>query len=333
MKEDVLMTLRPPLGGAESTPADRASRQARRAIYRRLLVPLDGTLLAEHALPFAEALATATGAQVLLIRVDADDQRHASGGPPLGMAEAGAYLELVAGRLRAHGCVVETAARRGDIVDVIVGEAGRRAIDLVIIATHGRGMLGRGAGSSVAEQLLPRLPVPILLVRAWHGEAASQQFGTGARIVVPLDGSPLAEAALPVARAFANALAGDLILVHVARPTPPWVRDDPLVAGGQAIHDYLDRVARELAAEGLSSEVEIYTGDAAREIVAAIHRHEAAVVVIATHGQTGIAQMPIGSVARAVLWDACVPVALIRPVVTLPDSVGYAAERVDHQGP
>jgi nucleotide-binding universal stress UspA family protein len=224
---------------------------------------------------------------------------------------------------------VETVVGPGEVVDVIVEEARRRAADLVIIATRGRAMLGRGAGGSVAERLLERLPVPILLVRAWHDEAASPQFVPGARIVVPLDGSLLAEEALPIARAFVEALGGELILMHVTRRAPPWVRDDAGAVTGAAMRDYLDRLARDLATEGLRNRVEVATGDVVREIVAAIHRHDAAVVVIATHGQTGLAHMPIGSVARAVLWDACVPVALIRPTVMLPagtlGAAGYAS--------
>lgn len=314
---------------APPPPAEHP-RPAGRATFGRVLVPLDGTPLAERAIPFAEAIAEATGARLVLLRVVAKGDRH-SGRPAL--AAAGDYLEAIAGRLRGRGLLVATTVRRGERADAIVAEVRRRAIDLVVIVTHGRGLLGRGAGGSVAEWLLEHLTVPILLVRAWHDEDARRRFARGGPIVVPLDGSPLAEAALTVARAFAAAFGARLVLVLVAPPAPPWERREPAgpgpalaPPGREVALDYLRRVARELAADNLSSSVEVCSGDAAREIIAAAHRHEAAVVAIATHGQGGAAQMALGSVAYTILRDGCAPMALIRPASML--AVADPAERV-----
>jgi nucleotide-binding universal stress UspA family protein len=288
--------------------------KAKRPGYRRILVPLDGSSLSERAIPFAEALARASQTQVILIRVSPIGDSHDPSGDTR-------YLDTIATQLREHDLKVATVSRCGEPAAVIAEEATRRDVDLIIMGMSGRGLLGRGAGSSVAECLLEQLPVPVLLVRDWHGDDARRRFAPGAVVILPLDGSAIAEEALPGASAIAAAIGGELLLLHVDRSPLPWAEYGPETERDAAKdatsrhewREYLQRIARTLMAGGVVSRVEICSGDAASEIAAAIRRYDAAVVIVATHGQTGSARATMGNVARSVLWSGTAPTMLVRP--------------------
>ncbi|HET8629117.1 MAG TPA: universal stress protein, partial [Thermomicrobiales bacterium] len=137
-----------------------------------ILVPLDGSPLAELALRPAEALARATGARLVLLHALPDPPVAGldTGGcqvAPLGAAER--YLGRLAGRLAERGVVATTEAPRGDAAAAIGAAAGRLGADLIVLTTHGRGGLGRWVYGTVAEALLRRAPAPVLPVRAWRG--------------------------------------------------------------------------------------------------------------------------------------------------------------------
>jgi nucleotide-binding universal stress UspA family protein len=134
-------------------------------MYRLILVPVDGSALAARAIPYAEDLARATGARLLLLRTSLVRNR-----PPAGTTEAElcaeeeAYLEEQAGRLRAGGIDVTSILCFADADDAIVDEAARWAADLIVMTTHGRGWMGRLAFGSVATAVLERAPVPVLFL-------------------------------------------------------------------------------------------------------------------------------------------------------------------------
>lgn len=144
---------------------------------RTILVALDGSEFAEEALPFAEEIARAQRAKVFLLRVIPPQplRRAAMQTRPLrrpgtapteeAVREAAEYLEAVAARVAARGLEVETGARKGPVVKSIVAVAREISADLVAMATHGRGGLGRAVGTSVASAVLRQVDVPVLLYR------------------------------------------------------------------------------------------------------------------------------------------------------------------------
>ncbi|MGE5618733.1 MAG: universal stress protein [Sphingomonadaceae bacterium] len=147
------------------------------------------------------------------------------------------------------------------------------------------------------------------------------------RILVPLDGSPLAEAALPHATAVARRFNASLILLQVV-PTLPTATTVDTVAGAgaeavialeaieateRAAVEYLEEVARRPELAGLHVEVEVVRGRPAREIVRRARDGKADLIVMSTHGRSGLGRLVFGSVADEVLRDAGVPILLIRP--------------------
>lgn len=290
---------------------------------RTILVPLDGSPLAERALPYAEALARASGARLALVWASLVRDRPAADEPEARrVAEEEAYLAEVARRLAERGLDAETALRFADPAAAIVEEARAQDVDLLVMATHGRGGLGRWVYGSVAEAVLARPPAPILLVRAGAPGWEAAWPGERPRLLAPLDGSAFAEEALPVAESLAEALGGELVVVRaVPRPGldfgPDWVvapiLEDELANAETEARDYLDRLAARLAREGRAAQAALRVGDPAGVIAAVGRERGAALVVMATHGHTGLGRVVLGSVADAVLRHGTLPLLLVRP--------------------
>lgn len=289
---------------------------------RVVLAPLDGSALAERALPYAVAYARLRGcvlrlAQAVFVRplpgLDAtSEQLELTTG-------AERYLQAVADRLAAEGVACETLAPYGPAASALSDEARRPDVEALVLATHGRGGLQRQLLGSVATALLQRATVPVLLVRAWHASSTLARFTSGARILVPLDGSPLAEAALAPAEALAAALPGELVLVRAVTGD-----DISLSPGGMpaALHHdtslaestaqlYLERIAGRLAAAEYAVRPVVRAGAPAAAIAAAGREWGVALIVMTTHGRTGFDRLLFGSVAEAVVRDGSAPVLLV----------------------
>ena len=151
-------------------------------MYDRILVALDGSVIAEEALPHAQALAKEFGSTVLLLRATTPPEQvtpAAAAGPtpvsgplvdptPIIEAElraATTYLAATAEVLESAGVTVECIQRDGPPAEVILEEARERNVDLIAMTTHGRGGVARLAFGSVADEVLRHAPCPILLVR------------------------------------------------------------------------------------------------------------------------------------------------------------------------
>ena len=288
-----------------------------------ILVPLDGSALAERALPYAEALARPSGARVVLVRAVSGDREHGADSE----AQARDYLNGLAARLAERISLAETAVPRGGAAEAIVEEARRQGSDLIVMATHGRGGLGRWVYGSVAEAVLAHAPMPTLLVRAWVPEGGATPLADKPKLLVPLDGSHFAEEALPVATELADTLGGELILLRaVARPDVPLGPDalmGPLLkweldkARGEA-EDYLRHLAGRFAQEGRTVQTAVRVGRpdmgmAAAVIEATGHEYGAALVVMASHRHTGVERLLLGSVADATVRHGTLPVLLVHP--------------------
>lgn len=142
-------------------------------MIRRLLVPLDGSELAERAIVVAGDLAESLSATLLLVRVVPPPVPGRFYTPKLleqmeeaQRREAEAYLAAVAGRLKEDRLTVETRVLSGPVAATLVDEARRAAVDLVVISSHGLGGLGSRVFGSVAQKLLHHAPCPVLVVRS-----------------------------------------------------------------------------------------------------------------------------------------------------------------------
>lgn len=286
---------------------------------QRILTPLDGSELAESALPYAELLARPGHATIVLVRVahpstlvadPVEAERKA-------MEEAGQYLDAIAGRLRDRGMEVEIALPFGDAAKWIVDEAMLRHTDLIVMATHGRGGLGRLLHGSVARKVLDLGASPLLLVRP--GEPLFEDGRV--RILVPLDGSALAESALPLAMDLARAHGGVVRLTRVVQLFEPALLGEGYPIGAidyeserDQARAYLEKVGQRLRDTGISVELALRLGDVAVELETEARESHATMIALTTRARGGFDRLVFGSVADGLLRRVKLPLLILQPV-------------------
>jgi nucleotide-binding universal stress UspA family protein len=297
-------------------------------MYRLILVPLDGSEFGERALPAAVALAQATKATLILLRAagaTATPDEEPAAAQSKAVADAETYLADVARRLAAQGIVAETSAPYAEAAQGILAEAAKREADLIVMCTHGRSGLGRWVYGSVAGDVLARSPVPVLLVRP-TGPLAHFSVGAAPKVLLPLDGSAFSEAALPHAVLLTRALAGKLVILRGVVPSlgyypdpvlgQPYVNDIGeriLREEEDAARQYVTDVAQRLTADGLTVQTLVRVGFPSDTILDEAKASGAEIIVMATHGRTGLRELLLGSVALDVVRRGGLPLLLVRP--------------------
>jgi len=291
-------------------------------MFERMLVPLDGSALSEGVLPYAEYLARGLGARVTLLSVVNPVVRRPPGPGPVGNEER-EYLERQAHSRRSEGIETDSIAPVGYyVVDEIVAKARQMRCDFIAMSTHGRTGLGQALLGSVTHEVLHRSSIPVLVVRpAAHGEPGMGPVKITS-IVVPLDGSELAEAVLPFVEELARRLSLEIILLQVARVgalVPAVMEGTPRdltegeVIGMSQVTRYLLGVARRLQGKGLPVRHEVLRGLPGAEIVKFARGTPQNIVAMSTHGRSGLSYLVLGSVTDHVIKHSGDPVLAFRP--------------------
>ncbi|WP_309669352.1 universal stress protein [Gemmatimonas sp.] len=303
----------------------------RLAMYKTILVPFDGSVLSARALPIAVALARRTGATLQLALVH-DPSAYIPFVPgevaiPVYDVELvsehrkqdqAALDDAVAG-LMAQGISATGVLLEGTIVEALVEHAQSSGVDLTVMTSHGRSGFERLRLGSVATAYLTRATAPVYLVRG-SGSDAPPELPVGT-LLCTLDGSPFAEAILPHAKAFADAVGLTMALLSVAvphaMPMAPFgaetlLADDSAIALEEAgRRDYLTRMAANCP---LGTEVHAVTDmSVSRAIIDEATRTSAGALAMATHGRGGLKRMMLGSVADEVIRHTHAPVLVYRP--------------------
>jgi nucleotide-binding universal stress UspA family protein len=236
-------------------------------------------------------------------------------------AEAEGYLENVAAQIREPGLGVSQVVRRGPAAEAIVDYATQTGIQQIVMATHGYSGISRWRYGSVAERVLQSANVPVILIRAKQGEEGDRQETERCqRILVPLDGSEMAEQVLPATADVGRAIGAEMVLLRVVTlqvygsseamwyPGPDgWVE-----AITQAAVTYLNQVADSLRERGVGVTVATATGPVAETIIRFAEANSIDMVAMCTHGRTGLVRWALGSVADRVLRGGSTPVLLVR---------------------
>ena len=306
--------------------------------FRSILVPLDGSALAEKALAAALQLARAmagradaASVRLILLRVVgpvalvAADPMLYDELMRMGVDEAQAYLKTVVETVDAGPVQVDVQAVSGAPADAIVHYAEEHGVDLIVMSSHGRTGSSRWVYGSVAEKVLHHAPCATVIIRAHVAVAMFQNR----KILVPLDGSPLAERALEPALVIADAMQSDVTLLRVApgRETLPQsispsgedlgVARDIAAAQEQAEAEaYLQRIYSARANRHLFFDVVTTGGDIADAIVSYADERHVDLIVMSSHGRSGIGRWLHGSVAEKVLRGADCATLIIRGALT-----------------
>lgn len=300
-------------------------------MIHRILIPLDGSELALQALPHGALQARKLGAQIILLCVlEPVPASAAEWVVPLDLdldrvqAEAESYLADMAEPLVEQGLHVDIRTCPGPPAETILAFARAEGVDLIVMSTHGRSGIGRWVYGSVADKVLRGADVPIFLLRVSDAQPPAG-VSDYQRLLVPLDGSELAELALPYAEAWAKAFEAEVILLRV--PTlPAYVSlgpDASMLAPavlGEAYDEadaYLANLVRKLKAKGLAvHKAAVEPGAIADTIVDYARDAGVDCIVMSTHGRSGLGRWVYGSVADRVLRAAGVPVLLVRASAT-----------------
>lgn len=309
-------------------------------MYRRMLVPLDGSKLAEETFPYAQELAGRLDLDLHFLHVC----------DPLESPMRQIYLDKMAESVRAQiqkiqaTTVGKTAIRpievRGKVVkgypaEEILKYAEENTIDIILMATHGAGGVRRWALGSVAYQVLHSSKIPVWLIRSGLPKEIVYDQLPHRTILVPLDGSKLAESALPHAEALAKQRGThviDILLLSVYAPSiyPAFyyfqTDDLPTVPSKYADYvqqvidiikerceKYLKKIANQLISNGMRVKTEAILGDVSEEIIKYATKNPSQLIVMASHGHSGIDHLAFGSITEKILLNTNAPIFVVIP--------------------
>ena len=307
-------------------------------MYTKILATLDGSELSEQVLPYAQSLAAGLSLPVaLLCAVEPEHLTipqslnpglHAEemAGHRLGRARD--YVELKAAGLRGAGLRADTVTPVGEAASAIVAEADTDPGALIAMSSHGRSGLARWWMGSVTDKVLHLTANPMLIVRA-ADEGRTDPGARFERVIVPVDGSELAEEILPyvVYLSAAMGLAVDLVRVNPSaeeyyramsvgpaeaiRSVPPYDEYIAVIDGEAA--GYLDEIKGRLMGQGAAAvATRLLHGRAADSISDLASATDNNLVAMTTHGRSGVGRLVLGSVAERVTRQSGDPVLLVR---------------------
>ena len=307
-------------------------------MFKRLIVPLDGSKLAEIALPYAEEIARHLGSEVILVNVRTSVEK-------LDKPEYREYLSRMAAvteqnikksadkpvgeKVKVASAVIGEPSLLQHPAEHIVNYAVKENASLIIMATHGRTGISHWALGSTAEKVVRICKCPVMLIRAGARPVTSVHFEN---IMVPLDGSKEGEASLAYIENFASSIKAKIKLMNIvempyrflAAPTPvgyysgeglirvPYNAEElkPIKA---AAAKYIESVSAKLTAAGIKNTSEVRIGSPGEEIVEAEEESHPDLLVMSSHGQSGFGRFDFGSVAEKVLHKGTAPILMVRP--------------------
>ena len=288
------------------------------ALINHILVPLDGSTLAECVLPHVGALAPVTNARVTLVHVM--EPLHSNGGGPavdpvewhLRKQNSEKYLEQVADRLSDAGILgVERVILEGSPANSVVDFARSSNVDLIILSTHGQSGLSGWNVSSVVQKILLRSYKSVLLVRAYLPTSAELTKVRYKRLFIGVDGSQRSEFVLPFAISLAQYHNSHLILETVIERPQPIKRlplsdqdvemlDKFVEQNSQAASHYLSQLVAQFSLKDIQITTHVSTGDNALSVLHDMAEEaNADLVLLAAHGSTGEKRWPYGSVTTS----------------------------------
>lgn len=314
-------------------------------MYRRMLVPLDGSELAEGVFTYAKELAGRLDIDIVLLHVSAPVLSQLA---PMRFAPMRrAYIEQAARivKRQAHKVQKKTGIQqkskpievRGELAEGYPAEEILRyteenEVDLVLMATHGYSGRKRWALGSVVSKVLSASKIPVWLVQVGIPEETPYDKWPSQKLLVLLDGSELAESVLPHVEVLAKQRGAepvDVVLLRVSETPSMPSYYGPELSGvslnwGEYLQreearrkkvamDYLAKVEKRLKDSKISVQSEVLAGKAADEIIGYASKNPFSIIVMATHGRSGLSRLVYGSVAANLLQGIANPIFLVKP--------------------
>jgi nucleotide-binding universal stress UspA family protein len=266
----------------------------------KILVPLDGSTLAEKALPTAMSLAENSGAELCLVTIS-------SGNPgDLENGDSELYLEEISSSLKLSGFTSCFHVETGSAAESVNRIAESEQAGLIVMTTRGRSGITRGLLGSVTDAVISESAIPVYVVRSDNAPRNTDEAAMSSGVIVPLDGSELAETAIDNAIELSQSALSPIYLLRVVdRDASP---EDREIAGA-----YLDRLSERLAQRKVLAIPELTSGHAGESIIAAMNNRPGSVVVMTTRGAGGLKRWIRGSVADWLIQRAPGAVVVVPP--------------------
>lgn len=284
-------------------------------IYQKILVPLDGSILAERVVPAALFIAEAMSGSVTLLTVvakksgsDVDLMRQAI---QTGTYEADLYLRSVKKRYLPSLIPIETAVISGKPDKNIITYAAEHDFDLIIMSTHGRSGMTRWSFGRTADKVLRRAPCPAVILRSEY-DIRPDQFK---RVLLPLDGSPLAERVLEPAIEMVRVLAVELFLIHAVEKGSFYGfghNEDYIEEERVNAQTYLAELRDRAIPQEVIVQTQVAVGSAADVIVDYAENEEIDLIIVSSRGDSGFDNWMFGSVAEKIMEGAPCAILVIR---------------------
>jgi nucleotide-binding universal stress UspA family protein len=281
-------------------------------MFEKVLLPFDGSPLAELVLAQIAPILRRPGTSVVLLRtVRLPRTDYFDDAPTVASlrAEADAYVHELAARLNGAGIPAAPVAAAGPPAETILQTAETRGATMIAMSTHGRTGLSEWVFGSVTEKVIRSSPVPLLVVRSFQpgGNGAALPMPAAPlavdRILVPVD--DVFEPLISPVVACATLFEAEVTVLHVLDPAgrPPAL---------QAAEAKMKEAARALAASGVSVRVLLREGDAAQEILDISREGRFDLIALMTHGRRGESRWALGSVTEKVVHGAALPLLVVR---------------------
>ncbi len=290
-------------------------------MFEKILVPLDGSELSEQALPLAEELAGQLGSKVVVLQVSESTESGLYHMQELYINQIAQRVANMVRKYRADA-QVEPVIIIGSAAEEIIKYIDRNDIGLVVMGTHGRSGITRWAVGSVASKVVRGTKTPVLMTRT-KAAKPPEKSRLLSKVLVPLDGSEVGEAALPFVTELASKLDLEIILFQMVAIAYHVYSSGEIVSQvpyteqemepiKKSVKAYLDKVAEKLAARGTKVRTQTRTGAAAEGIIRAEEELAVDLVAMSTHGRSGVSRWVFGSVAARVLQQGTKPLLLVR---------------------
>jgi len=279
-------------------------------MYSKILVPLDGSELAERALQHAKEPAVKLGTEVILAHVCSleecgfeADKRNVS---PMHRVYVEHTSYMFAGALESVGsrnAKVGWEVLAGDPATEIMRYSEENNISIIIMTTHGRSGIKDWIRGSVADRVVRNSGVPVRLVRVFAPDDQTTHFDWHERnMLVLLDGSNTAEQVLPYVSQHAKMSGAEVTILRVSE-----LSDEE-----QVVKEYLGEIERQFKDDGMNVKSEILKGKAADEIVDYVNNNPFNIIAMTTHGHSGLSRWAVGNVTDKVLHATSSSLLLIR---------------------
>jgi nucleotide-binding universal stress UspA family protein len=284
-------------------------------MWKKILVPLDGSDLAELALPYAEELAAAFKSELILLYAGTASEEEY-----LHMHEL--YLEKMAAETKKMVKRVIPVVVSGKPAEAIIQYTEKNGIRLIVMASHGRSGIIPWVDGGIASKVIDGIGVPLLLIKETKRRQTKEKHLIS-RILLPLDGSAAGEAAITRVKELKSRLEAEVTLLGVV-PLGEDIRTigglDYLLYPERQIEifraeakEYLDKVYKRLKRGKGELKMEIRTGEIAKEILKYAKQKRVNLIAIASHGHSGMTKWVFGSTAKKIIEDSPVPVLVVKP--------------------